>query len=530
MKIKFLQIKKYLCLIFLLVLTMSCNGQNKELQEAKLALEEKIDLQVMRARLDSIREPIYSSLITINPIAEENSKRYSDSFLVKKKLMRYLNTMYFEQYIEYPENYINVSYRSRSFGGVTGDRDYLENNSMETPIFLLDKIIFRDNTSQIIADTLTFGKTLRQKHKQIDLAVNSTKPVKQLEVNVMYKYPKVEKVSLRKDQLKVNLPEGPVNLRSIAYNHVSFTIPKALKDKFVAVIAYDSIGEPVEIDKFNKNQSHLDDLATAKKIINARKNAVEKLNNNEFKNKEELDQYLIKELLSKDQDANEILLIFQFKKVIAFVDLFFQTGEKIDVNQNIVIENVQDRITSLNFFVANDTLTKKKGFVGLDGNYIKPPVFKHLYYVNDYYYHGIKEVDTVKDEHSYGLREDAYYLLNNKKGTFTEVDYLLFNNEIHHNNLAIINNNKKEVGIVNAETNQIRLPLKYEHVRYENGLFIVRNKEGKKGVYNVEMKQILSVIYNSIEIEKDKIVTKIRVSGQLDIKENFTKKGVKLKD
>lgn len=503
--------------LIVLLLTVACNSQNENLKEAKEELEYSIEY--MQSALDS-----YNQTSVINPIVSNNAnhknspKNNTDSLLVKKKIANFLDSITFFEKIEYPRNYLELNYEKSDFGRLIRDKKFLNKGEDYEPIFLLEKINFKDKTSKTLSDTIRYGAS-----SSFDKGIwlNSSKPIAQLVVKVIYQYPEVIKISLREDKLSVSLPEGEVSLTRLENNFVSFLLPIDLKDKLADAIAYDTDGQAIEMTGFaQQNVLTEQQIVFLNKVIPIQKTALEKLRKNEFKDKSALDEYINNKTPEEpDAPTTHFIAKYKFAKAVATVDLFLQKGDQLSTAYNITIENDNYEKTKLNFFKALDTLTKKQGFVGLDGNWIKPPALKGLRYESDYYYTAIVNDSLVL------LR------LNPKKNTIETVDYELGAYGAVHGKLVIIKNKDGDHGIINQETNKMEIPFTYKWLIEDGGLFIVRtNNKEKFGAYDTNMKQVLPEIYDDIDVEEGKIRTTLKIEGQPSKYEVFSLKGAKLKD
>ena len=508
--------KKYNYLFILFLINISCNKQDDHLQRAKSDLKQSIE--IMQSALDFNNEPdIYDPAIPINPSTKSNSQKKSDSLLIKMKNAKYLDSIFFTEKIDYPSNYLELDYDKGNFGLIRGNKNYYYQHNDEEPIFLLEKVIYRDKTSQVLADTIDYGA---QTNLYKGIVFNSPKPIKQLKVKVIYKYPQVKKISLRKDKLSIVLPEGEIKLKKLVNNTVQFIIPINSREKLIDAIAYDIDGQPIEKEGYSyKNSLTENQITFLEKAIPVQKTAIEKLNNNEFKNIDELDNYIYDESPAElNENSTKFIATYNFKDNIAYVDLFFQKGNKVYTEQNITIENNNYNKTRLNFFKATDTISKKQGFLGLDGKWIKPPVFNGLRYENDYYYSAYVN-DTA-----------VLFRLNPKENSFDSVDYWLDEYELFHGNLAIIKNENGDQGVINAETNKMMLSFKYNYLINDNGIFIVKNKKNKYGAYDANLKQLLPEIYSYLSVTENEIHTNLIIDGKPNKKEVFNLKGTRIRN
>ncbi|MBJ2174831.1 hypothetical protein JBL43_11325 [Aureibaculum sp. A20] len=507
--------KKYNYLLILFIIIVSCNSQDESLQEAKSDLKKSVE--IMQSALDFNNEPdIYNPAIIINSKSKNNPQKQLDSLIVKKKIINYLDSIFFTERIDYPGNYLEIDYDKSDFGLIRGDKNYYYQHKDEEPVFLLEKVIYRDKTSQVLADTIEYGA---QTNLYKGIVFNTPKPIEQLQVKVIYKYPQVKKVSLRKDKLSIELPEGEIRLKKLENNKVQFIMPISLREKLANVFAYDGDGNAIDVSNYSYSKAlTTDQISYLEKVIPIQKMAIEKLNKNEFNSQLELDTYINNNSPADPKDGStKLIATYIFEEDIAYIDVFFQKGNELYTEHNIIIEKDTYKATHLNFSKATDTTTKKLGFVGLDGNWIKPPVFENLNYQNDYYY------TATKNDSLLLLR------LNPKENSFDPVNYKLGEYDLYYENLAIIENPNKEQGIINAKTNQMVLPFNYEYIFEDEGLFIARNIDDKYGVYNANMKQVLPEIYDDIEIYDGKISTKIWEDGKLKTDDDFNLKGLKLK-
>ncbi len=506
--------KLKLHLILALFIGVSCNSQENEisLEEAKNQLQESI-ASMKEAIEFSNTPPKYNPSTTLSEgiVLKEYTKQ--DSTVARSKIVTYLDSIILTEKIEYPGNYIEIDYDRYDFKKLLGPTDAGFYGNSQEPIFVLNKITYKDESFQTVNDTIDYGVSSFEKGIMLD----KSKPIEKFDITAFYNYPEVKKISLRKNILTEQLPEGPLTLKLLEDNVAYFVVPAAIITKIIDVIGYESEGNRIEKLAVSSEKALTEeDLNYFKKSIPLYESALRSIADNDFKNVGELKNYLVEKLPKQpDTNADVFIITYRFKDDIAAVDLFLQKNESAFTKHNIVVKNDNYEKTRFDFFAATDTITQKMGFVGLDGIWKEEPIFNGLRYENEFYYSALLE------------GEDVYIRLDEKNDAFEIVDYRVIDTEIYFKNLVIINRDWK-LGVINAENNSIVIPTKYRAIDQEYGLFLVTTQNHNEGVFNKEGKVILSDTYYSISILEDKIQAHTKVEDGDDIYEEFDFTGKKI--
>jgi len=519
--------KKYIYILILFLFSISCKTQNKELQEAQIELEEKI--QGITSLLDFMDSSVVFAP-TNKEIKDSLTKRdfkyafnLKDSIVIKEKIENYLDSLHFYQTIQYPKNYIELNYDDNNIGNIIGDFGYFSDKKKEEPIYLLQKVFFKDKTTLSPNDTIDYGISAFKKGLQL----KSSKPIEKLAIEVHYQYPIIKKFSLGKGNTKISLSEGEIILKRLDKNQVTLIMPKTLKERLVGMNAIYNDGRVLDSKGMSGNTlPSKKKLDFFKSVLTIQQDALKKLKDNEFKDKNALEIYINNKMPDEPKEEAPLYTgTYYFSGNVSSLDVFIKKEQNVFNKKNIVIETGSYRKSiesKIGYYIATDSITGKDGLVGIDGQWKIQPDFEDLRFNNDFYYKG-----------TYGDDLNQLYHLNITQNKLYKVSsYDIHEIKLYHGNLAIISKSKsfrQLFGVLNAETDQTIIPNKYKYIKVENGLFIVENLERKEGVYDKNGRQILSEIYSDIEIHDKKIHTSIYVKNASDVEEVFSLKGIKLK-
>ncbi|WP_175418967.1 WG repeat-containing protein [Aureibaculum algae] len=520
--------KKYIYILSLLLFSIACKPQNKELQEAQIELEKKVQsIESLLAFMDSsiILTPADHEVNDTLKVSDfRDAFGLKDTLVIEEHINNYLDSIKFVEKLLYPTNYLELDYYGYDFGKKISQSGYYTTPTKEEPIFLLKKVFFKNKTTLAVNDTMVYSPGNSRKGNQIE----SSKPAAKLAIEVQYQYPIINKVSLGIVNNKISLPEGDIILKKINKNEVTLIMPKMLEERIVDINAIYKDGNVLKKKGMSGNTlPSKKELLFFEKVLVIQKSTLKKLKDNEFKNKKKLDAYIKKNVPNEPTSTQQLFTgTYYFNGNVSSIDLFIKKEQNIFGKRNILIEKNAYRKLEENtygYYISTDTVSGKDGLVGIDGKWKIQPNFEDLKFKNDYYYSGTYD-DNQNQLHHLNLKE------NKLKPVFYSLDEL----KIHKGNLIIANTNeghRKLFGVINAKTGETVIPMKYNYIHIEYGLFTVRNFDNKSGLYDKNGKQILPEIYKSINIFSNKIKTSRSIEGQSNSKyEVFNFKGVQLKE
>ncbi len=511
--------KKYTyCLVFII---MSCTAQNKELKEAKVELEEQI------ASINSLLSFMDTSFLITPTIEVPNDSLdkfdfrkpfdSKDTTVTKEKIDTYLDAINFYEDIQYPTNYIELSYDNNEVASIIGNYDYFRERKDEEPIYLLKKVTFKDKSTLNTTDTITYDNNSFKKGIQL----KSSKPVDKLTVEVQYQYPSIEKISLDKQNTIASFPEGDIILKGLEKNQVTLIMPKTLKERIIDINAIYKDGRVLDSKGMSgRTLPSKEKLLFFEEVLALQEKALKKLKNNEFADKVALETFINSAMPAEPKDQNPLFTgFYYFSGDVSSINLFVKKEQNIFNKKNIIIETSsyqKSKENKMGYYIAKDQYSGKDGLVGIDGKWKVKPDFLNLRIHNRFYYGGTYNGDL-----------NQLYHLNIKQNKLERVSYDIQGIETYYDNL-VITSKRSNVGLINGKTGLFILPMKYKFVKETNGVFIVKNEYNMEGVYNKKGKKILPEIYDDVRIYDDKIQTVRYVEGKSDLKEVFNLKGIKL--
>ncbi|MBJ2174830.1 hypothetical protein JBL43_11320 [Aureibaculum sp. A20] len=473
--------KKYIYITTLLLFSISCKPQNRDLQEAEIELEEKIksaesllnfmDSNIVFAPADQVQDDSLK-------IYFQEASGLKDTLEIKKAINKYLDSLYLREDLQYPSNYITFDYYDGKFGNIIGYSSYYYDNEKENPVFLLKKVVFKDKTVLVTNDTL---KRLTKSSSNIGVRLKQSKPVEKLEVEVNYQYPVVEKFNLGKDNTKLTFPEGEIILKNIEKNKVTLIMPKSIEERLVVIDALYKDGRVMQ--KHGMSGGTLpskETLSFLKTVMGIQKNALKKLKNNEFKDKAELETFIKKNIPAEPLETEPYYTAtYRYSGNVSSINIFISKQQNILGKKNLVVQKsyLSKRKDQFGYFISTDSITKKDGLVGIDGKWKIQPNFNELSSLNYYYYGGYLNG-------SYQL-----YLLDLSKNNLTPVSYSLFESDLYHNTLVIVER-KSLRGVVDAKTGKVIIPIEHKYIWAEKDLFKVKNQSNKVEYFDKNGKQV----------------------------------------
>lgn len=446
-------------LLLLLTIVISCNGQDNEIEKIKNTLE--------KSNKSMISTLNFMESGTIIRPAEPNEDEvlyesdFDKEFKVKelatinKEFEKEFDKIYFEQKLKYPSLTSSVKLRmdlydlGRIFGNPYFYEEYDAFEIKET------KIIFKNKSTKKIANF--------EENEWIDL--KTIKPIDNIQIKIEYVIPIIQKLEFNKDIISATIENQTIRLKNLEKNKATFIIPKELEDKIIGVNGiYKNNKVLVTKGETSKELLTAEEKQVFKEFIEFQKQVIQKIDNKELKTKKEILTYIKrnepKTAKINDNTKKNIALTYHFSGNLKSVNLFVRQEEPSVNEKLLTVKRYRHSWFSkffhkINYFLIEDKNTEKTGVINLNGEVIIPVKYSSIRIFNNYFFSL-----ELNDEY-------VLHRLNKKTNQLEKVNYKIpkFKSDYDYYKKYIIIESLEEedkYGIVNCETGEIVVPMKYE--------------------------------------------------------------------
>ncbi len=181
-------------------------------------------------------------------------------------------------------------------------------------------------------------------------------------------------------------------------------------------------------------------------------------------------------------------------------------------NNKVVIPLVYDNLLYLNDDRIIVKSGEREGIIDINQKIILPFEYYFLEYINDNF------IIALGNNFKYGL-------INKKNENLLPFEYHVISKASETNNYCrIIKDNK--IGLINGDNSELLIPIEYDSLYYIDEMYIgneliIAEKNEKTGIVNINNKEVVSFIYDGIELIGNCFeVYKDGLAGLLDSKGN----------
>lgn len=240
--------KKLILITTIFLLTISCSGQNQELQK-------KIENQI--SEIENIIE-LNSVKISADPISEKELRTDISAFKDKKaSTTSFFDSLKIETTNRFPNSYFLIDYDEYKLSRLLGyDNFYFSENPNRKPKFEITKLIYADGTtesaSKSILNNMEANKISyfdqEEKEQMINSGLyffqNNSKPIIGIETKVKTNFPTSKDYTVEKNQKIIETDKGNIEVIAWKGNEFTYKAPTNLEGK-------------IEINALYKNGKYL---------------------------------------------------------------------------------------------------------------------------------------------------------------------------------------------------------------------------------------------------------------------------------
>ncbi|MGJ8549319.1 WG repeat-containing protein [Winogradskyella wichelsiae] len=520
--------KSIVTLVLFTTLFSACNGQTTTKENIlysaldSLSIDEAKELLIQDQRGIALMLS-FSSLdigmdIETSDFDESSETQFEDALItifpkdsIVNHVKQFIKSQGFQKHIVYPNTDAMLSFSLFDLKNQSLKGHWTK--SENTPEITVNKIFFADGSVTNQPGT----SFVASRYSQLSAEINSAKYIDSIVAKINYTYPVLEKEELLHKGDDFTFDDGRIELIELAGNTVVISYPNRLQDRIVGIEGIHKNGKPLKERSTNSKTKPTEEmLAYLENTGKVFKTTVKKIEKNKIKTIEELKKQLKKELTPLPLNEQYTYATYTFHGEVDKINVLLQAEISENIDTNIVLKT--DEYTprpSINYFVALDSVTQKKGLLDEKGNWVVGPNYNNVRRINSYYF----TADYIENY-------NQLYWLNTRNNTLNKVDYELDEYEIYNGNLMITEQETNgPEGLVNIETGQMIIPMTYSSVRYSDGMFTTNNGQNKSGLFDKTGKKVIPEIYKYIEIKAGYIYATKDYKAHVSMIDIFTKKG-----
>lgn len=462
--------------------------------------------------MKQIFQILLATILLSNLSCAKNTKTKQD------KTKTFIDSLEVYQNLLYPYNYINLDHAKYEMGNLLGhDNFYFRNHPDEEPTYTPTKIIFADGSEitakdNYITPLMVFEKIEKnQKITPIEemlknestsfkqqYIIKNKKPIKQIVFDVTIFTRKTDTIILNNINKKAETPYGTIYLDSIANNQVTINGPANMENNMVVYAKLED-GERVKNKMSNTMSITLG------------------IDSDNTKTQIESNKY-----------------IYHFNKPVTALELVIQDTliTKTVYKPVYTLDRYRDKKDK--YYTAMDFETQKRGVVNEKGEVIVPFKYKDGFRkINRFFYS--EQMNIVDEDFNIIESYANTFWLNPKTEAFVKVDYELDDSEIYKEKYVTIETETNgPIGLLNAETGEIIIPMEHYNLRLEDDRLWITGKRinkvkrndsnngtGDTGAYDLNGKEVFPFIYNRITAIDNFTYTEIFKENQPDTEDVF---------
>ncbi|KEY59315.1 WG repeat-containing protein [Serratia sp. DD3] len=467
--------------------------KGKTLPQIKIMLNEQIEELESLQKFNSIR-------LSVGSAEDDNEVQHTSKFTpMSASAFETLFNQYFaslepRQQIAGKSSYVSTNFRNYDFSELSADYEVFD---YEPVTIMIERVHFKDGSSALPAEVIDKG----------EIKVASAGRVVSVDMVATYTLP--DSVKHFDFKTKENASQNEISLVSINGREVTLTMPEAVYNNILHVEAIDKNGEPL---KDAGSSSYYNDAYYVDKLHQYFTDAIKQLDNDKITERDSLIKYLANNYPSK-KEANKAhppkyTASYRFHGNPVSVTVFLKPEAK-KYTYNFTLTMPDTAYNNGLAVAANESEKPLYGLVDEQGNWLIPPQYIRLdRQVGDYYY-----AVGAKGDYNDG----KIYLLNRTAKKLELQPFYLMNEKVIKDKFLIVNkeqNNNFIQGLVNIQTHQILLPLKYHGIEVTGSLFIASNFDDKRNIRSYEVyrqsdnKQVLRGDFNDFYVDGDNIIVR----------------------
>lgn len=413
---------------------------------------------------------------------------------INNKYHEYLNNLSFSRTITGDLSSIITDYRSYYLPQLIeryDDYNY-PNNELK-----ITSVTFTDGTTVAVNDSDTEAKG----------TFNGTKRIASISMTASYTLPLLPK------QLHFNHGDKSIQehieLVQISGHEVELKLPESVHQNILHVEGLDSSGlalKPLGSSSYSNDNYYVALLHTFTD------RALQQIESHQIKDKEALLQFFINNYPSQEQAHKthppSFIATYQFQGEVSTINLFMRPESKREIYSFQLTQSLQDYFNGM--ISAQDKTGKKYGLISEQGEWIITPGYSRLEHAVGDYYYAAEAHKTVNDASVHLLEKNEKRL---KPQPFAFTEYKPEPKQDKYIDITKENDRHRIIGLLNIQTHQIILPVKYYGIDITENFFGAYNVNDKKfdrnyEIYNShDLRLILKGTFDQVTFDGNNIIT-----------------------
>ncbi|VVP31266.1 WG repeat-containing protein [Pseudomonas fluorescens] len=480
----------------------------KELADIKTMLEENIN------ELESLSSDLSIKFSADSPSEEDNVNiplvDPPTASKIKSEFKNYLDSLSFEQKIHGDTSSIRTDFREYELIAKTPDYDLYNYDDIQLKT---ESVHFKDGTSQNAIELEDGGVS----------QVRATKRIVSVDMSATFTVPGA--VTKLKYTEKNRTSQEGIALESITEGEVTLIMPPSVHDKILYVQAIDSNGKALKQYGQSANTNNKYYLEKLKQFS---VDTVERINQGELNNKDQLIKYLAHHLPSEADVEKEhppqTVATYQFSGRPMSIIVFLKPEGLVQIH-NFTINKTQDNYENGLTVSSQQQNGELGGIMDEQGQWVVQPAYRRLFQKVDNYYGA---------EDSQGA--DHVYLLDRQKKKLIIQPFHVMDTQLYQGRFIVVNqspDNNLVKGLVDVNSHELVLPLKYYQISID-GKFITTmrvSKRKSRDIFNYEVylqsnKQlIVQGEFDDLEVDDDLIIVNQATRSPKEISERVIQAG-----
>jgi len=480
--------KKNTCLTFLLLLTVSLTmaqtskNDIQSLLKGKSLAEAKAIIIKQNNSLERLIK-LASTSIRITPGNTDNTDtRTTEKFdsspknQIIQKFNQTLNKLYFHQKVIYPNTALSISFSAKSL--MYSVRDYDEYKFPE-PTLKLKKVFYQDGS------TASFDKKVYGRSEETTDEIKGTKWIDSIELEASYHYPEAMPViNLSPENPSKQIASGKIELISIEDATAILKISPAAKEKILKVEGINSVGKALDQSGSSYSSNTMNySVEFLSKCLAAGKNAIEKIDKNNYKNIDELADDLYENMPKEDKNKPENMVnaTYSFRGNLKQINIFLKPEKSGLNNYSFVLKNTIKYVDGLGVAYNKHDLA---GILDKDGKWVAQPNQKELsHYKGNYFFGEVQEN---------GYRSILWLDKTNQK--LVPFKYRFYKNEpMLGKYYAIEEGVNGPKGLIEIATNKVVIEPGLDNISEKGNFIVLTSKDEINTIVNQDLKKVLDV-------------------------------------
>ncbi|MBK5142700.1 WG repeat-containing protein [Budviciaceae bacterium BWR-B9] len=456
----------------------------------------------LREQSDSLKKYQEFSSIRISAgSTTDQQTEHVDKFIplsateINSKYHEYLNSLSFYQSISGDLSTIQTNYNSYHLSQLI--KNYDDYNYPEHELNITS-VTFIDGSTATISSADTEGKG----------SLNGTKRIASLSMTASYTLP------LQSKQLHFShgdkSVEEQIELVQMSGQEVELKLSESVHKNILHVEGIDSSGQAL---KPLGSSSYSNDNYYISLLYTFTEQALQQIESHQITDKEALLQFFLNNYPSQEQTHKThppvFIATYQFQGEVSAINLYLYPESKRETYSFQLTQSDQRYFNGLTS--AQDNTGKKYGLISEQGEWIIAPRYNRLEYAVGDYYYATEAHKNVNDTSVYRLNRNEKRL-ELQPFRFSQYEPKLLQNKYVY--ITKENDRSRLQGLLNIQTHQIILPVKYSDIEISDNFFGAYNINNKKFDRNYEiysshnLQLILKGTFDVVTFDSSNIITR----------------------